>query len=257
MLCECGQICTRWTCRSVETRVKEHQRHISVKHPDKSAVVERRKPGSPTKISGTPALSQSILDQVPTNGQESYWDWFSLHEMCIWQFSDPVVEISHSLLEETLEAPALEAVLVSAWLIGQHTPYFHNTNSAPAIFSFHTSLFPFASNSMYLFHIPFKISGFIYLSFSLFSVSTVRPLSARIMVFYSLPSMSGLNPYSTGTSLISYMPFYRTFLFSPSYISHSLSLYIFHFLCFLWFPILVALSCLACHVFIHISPAIH
>jgi predicted GIY-YIG superfamily endonuclease len=38
--CECGTVCIGLTGRSVETRFKEHQRHIHLEHPDKSAVAE-------------------------------------------------------------------------------------------------------------------------------------------------------------------------------------------------------------------------
>jgi hypothetical protein len=38
--CECGQVYTRKTGRSIETRVKEHQCHICLQHPDESAVAE-------------------------------------------------------------------------------------------------------------------------------------------------------------------------------------------------------------------------
>jgi hypothetical protein len=40
--CECGQVCIGQTGRSIETRFKEHQRHISLQHPDKSVVAEHR-----------------------------------------------------------------------------------------------------------------------------------------------------------------------------------------------------------------------
>jgi hypothetical protein len=38
--CECGQVYIGQTGRSIETRVDEHQRHIHLQHPDKSAVAE-------------------------------------------------------------------------------------------------------------------------------------------------------------------------------------------------------------------------
>jgi hypothetical protein len=38
--CEYGEVYIRQTGRSIETRVKEHQRHIRLQHPDKSAVAE-------------------------------------------------------------------------------------------------------------------------------------------------------------------------------------------------------------------------
>jgi hypothetical protein len=38
--CECGQVYIGQTGRSIETRVKEHQCHIHLQHPDKSAVAE-------------------------------------------------------------------------------------------------------------------------------------------------------------------------------------------------------------------------
>jgi hypothetical protein len=40
MSCECGQVYISQTTRSIETRVKEHQRHIHLEHPDKSAVAK-------------------------------------------------------------------------------------------------------------------------------------------------------------------------------------------------------------------------
>jgi hypothetical protein len=40
ILCECGKIYTGHTGPSVDTRMKEHQRHIRLEHPDKSAVAE-------------------------------------------------------------------------------------------------------------------------------------------------------------------------------------------------------------------------
>jgi hypothetical protein len=38
--CECSKVFIGQTGRSVDTRFKEHQRHIRLKHPDKSAVAE-------------------------------------------------------------------------------------------------------------------------------------------------------------------------------------------------------------------------
>jgi hypothetical protein len=38
--CECDQVYIGQTGRSIETRVKEHQCHIHLQHPDKSAMVE-------------------------------------------------------------------------------------------------------------------------------------------------------------------------------------------------------------------------
>jgi predicted GIY-YIG superfamily endonuclease len=38
--CECAQVYIGQTGRSIETRVKEHQRHIRLQHPDNSAVAE-------------------------------------------------------------------------------------------------------------------------------------------------------------------------------------------------------------------------
>jgi hypothetical protein len=38
--CECGQVYIGQTGRFIETRDKEHQRHIRLQHPDKSAVAE-------------------------------------------------------------------------------------------------------------------------------------------------------------------------------------------------------------------------
>jgi hypothetical protein len=38
--CECGQVYIGQTDRSIETRIKEHQRHIRLQHPHKYAVAE-------------------------------------------------------------------------------------------------------------------------------------------------------------------------------------------------------------------------
>jgi hypothetical protein len=38
--CECGRVYIGQTGRSIETRIKEHQRHIRLQHPDKSAIAE-------------------------------------------------------------------------------------------------------------------------------------------------------------------------------------------------------------------------
>jgi hypothetical protein len=38
--CECGRVYIKQTCRSVDIGLKEHQRHIRLEHPDKSAVAE-------------------------------------------------------------------------------------------------------------------------------------------------------------------------------------------------------------------------
>jgi hypothetical protein len=38
--CECGQVYTGQVGRSIDTRLKEHQRHIHLEHLDKSAVAE-------------------------------------------------------------------------------------------------------------------------------------------------------------------------------------------------------------------------
>jgi hypothetical protein len=39
--CECGQVYIGQMGRSVDTRLKEHQRHIHLEHPDKSAMAEQ------------------------------------------------------------------------------------------------------------------------------------------------------------------------------------------------------------------------
>jgi hypothetical protein len=38
--CDCGQVYIRQTGRSIETRIKEHHGHISLGHPEQSAVAE-------------------------------------------------------------------------------------------------------------------------------------------------------------------------------------------------------------------------
>jgi hypothetical protein len=38
--CECGRVYIGQTGRSVDIRLKEHQRHIKLEHPDKSVVAE-------------------------------------------------------------------------------------------------------------------------------------------------------------------------------------------------------------------------
>jgi hypothetical protein len=38
--CECGKVYTGQTGHSIETRVKEHHRHIRLYHPEKSAMME-------------------------------------------------------------------------------------------------------------------------------------------------------------------------------------------------------------------------
>jgi hypothetical protein len=38
--CECGQVYIEQTGLSIETRVKDHQCHIRLQHPDKSAMAE-------------------------------------------------------------------------------------------------------------------------------------------------------------------------------------------------------------------------
>jgi hypothetical protein len=40
--CDCGEVYIGQTCWSIETRLKEHHRHIWLRHPDKSAVAEHR-----------------------------------------------------------------------------------------------------------------------------------------------------------------------------------------------------------------------
>jgi hypothetical protein len=40
MPCECGQAYIGQTNCSIKTRVKEHQHHIPLQHPDKSSVAE-------------------------------------------------------------------------------------------------------------------------------------------------------------------------------------------------------------------------
>jgi hypothetical protein len=40
MPCNCSQVCIGQTGHSTETRVKEHQRHICLEHPDKSTVAK-------------------------------------------------------------------------------------------------------------------------------------------------------------------------------------------------------------------------
>jgi hypothetical protein len=40
--CECSQVYIRQTSRSINTRIKEHSRHIRLGHPEKLAVAEQR-----------------------------------------------------------------------------------------------------------------------------------------------------------------------------------------------------------------------
>jgi predicted GIY-YIG superfamily endonuclease len=40
--CECGQVYIGQTGRSIATRIKEHSRHMRLRHPEKSAVAEHR-----------------------------------------------------------------------------------------------------------------------------------------------------------------------------------------------------------------------
>jgi hypothetical protein len=39
--CECGKVCIAHTGLSVDARLKAHQQHIQLEHPDKSAISER------------------------------------------------------------------------------------------------------------------------------------------------------------------------------------------------------------------------
>jgi hypothetical protein len=49
--CECGKVYIGQTGRSMDTRLKEHQRHTHPEHPDKSAIAEHSRLGTPHSIS--------------------------------------------------------------------------------------------------------------------------------------------------------------------------------------------------------------
>jgi hypothetical protein len=56
--CECGQVYIGQTGRYIDTRIKEHHRHIRLAHPDKSAVAEHSiSQGHPVQLQDTKILS--------------------------------------------------------------------------------------------------------------------------------------------------------------------------------------------------------
>jgi hypothetical protein len=56
--CECGQVHIGQTGSSIDTRIKEHHRHIRLAHPDKSAVAEHSiSLGHRTQLQDTKILS--------------------------------------------------------------------------------------------------------------------------------------------------------------------------------------------------------
>jgi hypothetical protein len=64
--CECGKMYIGQTGRSIETRVKEHQRHIRLAHPEKSAVAEHSiNLGHRTQLPNTGILAKSrYMDRI-------------------------------------------------------------------------------------------------------------------------------------------------------------------------------------------------
>jgi hypothetical protein len=68
--CECGQVYIGQTGRSIDTRIKEHHRHIRLAHPDKSAVGEH-------SISRGHPRHQDPIHQIQIYGpanQRGHWD---------------------------------------------------------------------------------------------------------------------------------------------------------------------------------------
>jgi hypothetical protein len=89
--CECGRVYTGQTGRSVDIRLKEHQPHIRLDHPDKSAVAEHnidhghriqfhnasifatkttymyRMSGKPLRLNSTPTISTDRVASVSVN----------------------------------------------------------------------------------------------------------------------------------------------------------------------------------------------
>jgi hypothetical protein len=57
MPCEYGQVYTGQTGRSIETRIKEHLRHIRLEHPDKSVVAKHINLGHSIQLQNTTILS--------------------------------------------------------------------------------------------------------------------------------------------------------------------------------------------------------
>jgi hypothetical protein len=64
--CKCGQVYIGQTGRSIDTRIKEHHRHICLAHPDKSAVDEHSiSRGNHIQLQNTKILST----------KSRYMDW--------------------------------------------------------------------------------------------------------------------------------------------------------------------------------------
>jgi hypothetical protein len=71
--CECGQVYIGQTGRSVDTRLKELQRHIRLEHPDKSAVAEHSiNLGHTIQLQNTTILSTKprYMDRIIREGTE-------------------------------------------------------------------------------------------------------------------------------------------------------------------------------------------
>jgi hypothetical protein len=85
ILCECGRVYIGQTGRSMDIRLKEHQRHIRLQHPDKSVVAEHsinptilqsspQKPDiwttlseRPLRLNSTPTISTERVVSVSVN----------------------------------------------------------------------------------------------------------------------------------------------------------------------------------------------
>jgi hypothetical protein len=72
--CECSQVCIGQTGRSIDTRLKERQRHVRLEHPDKSAVAKHRTNlGHPNQLHDPAILSTKPRYMISYQGGD--WDW--------------------------------------------------------------------------------------------------------------------------------------------------------------------------------------
>jgi hypothetical protein len=85
--CECGRVYIGQTGRSVDMRLKQHQRHIRLEHPDKSAVAEHSIYQGQTNKKKTNSVAHSQ--------RANYTDWATA--ICRWNLVQTFVDrgVSH------------------------------------------------------------------------------------------------------------------------------------------------------------------
>jgi hypothetical protein len=100
--CKCGPVYIGQTGRSIDTRIKEHHRHIRLAQPDKSAPPRHSTPIKPRTFCRS-AYSSLMMEAARTSeiGRQSFYTAVQPRRQLWTSYSPPwELEISHYRLDE-------------------------------------------------------------------------------------------------------------------------------------------------------------